>query len=84
MGPIYGFNGVRPFCEDRLQPTGDTMRMTLLLRRCLPAVVLGLAALHAGAQSYPSKPVTMIVPYPPGGPSDFVARKLQKIGRAHV
>ena len=53
------------------------MRMTLLLRRCLPALVLGLAALHAGAQSYPSKPVTMIVPYPPGGPSDFVARKLQ-------
>src|SRR3954462_16003538 len=28
----------------------------------------------AGAQNYPSRPVTMIVPYPAGGPSDVVAR----------
>jgi tripartite-type tricarboxylate transporter receptor subunit TctC len=29
------------------------------------------------AQSFPSKPTTLIVPYPAGGPSDFIARKLQ-------
>ena len=53
------------------------MRMTSFLRRFLPALLLGLAALQSAAQTYPSKPVTMIVPYPAGGPSDFVARKLQ-------
>ena len=31
----------------------------------------------AWAQSWPSKPISLIVPYPAGGPSDFFARKLQ-------
>src|SRR5690242_14312479 len=40
-------------------------------------LVLGaLAALTAiaQAQNYPTRPITMIVPYPAGGPSDVVAR----------
>ena len=38
--------------------------------------LLALAApgLPALADDYPSRPITMIVPYPPGGPSDVVAR----------
>ena len=42
---------------------------------------LAAAALVAGAalaQSYPTKPVTVIVPWPPGGPSDIAARPLAK------
>jgi len=31
----------------------------------------------AWAQNYPAKPITLIVPYPAGGPSDFFARKVQ-------
>jgi tripartite-type tricarboxylate transporter receptor subunit TctC len=35
---------------------------------------LAIASLPAGAQNYPTHPITMIVPYPAGGPSDVVAR----------
>jgi tripartite-type tricarboxylate transporter receptor subunit TctC len=47
------------------------------------AMVLALAGFTAAAQNYPAKPVRMIVPYPPGGPTDFVGRALgQKISEA--
>ena len=38
------------------------------------AVLIGIAV--ANAQSYPSRQVTIIVPYPAGGPTDLVARQL--------
>ena len=48
----------------------------------LIALVVGLAA-PAQAQSYPNRPVRIIVPYPPGGSVDAVARivgqKMQEI-----
>jgi tripartite-type tricarboxylate transporter receptor subunit TctC len=42
------------------------------------AVVIALlaAAIPAHAQSYPTRPVTIIVPYPAGGPTDQVARQI--------
>jgi tripartite-type tricarboxylate transporter receptor subunit TctC len=43
--------------------------------RLLIAAVLTLSAAAAGAQgSWPDKPITMIVPFPPGGVADTVAR----------
>jgi tripartite-type tricarboxylate transporter receptor subunit TctC len=39
--------------------------------------VLGLTASTA-AQDYPSRPITMIVPFAAGGPTDAVARSLPK------
>ncbi|MBS7780367.1 tripartite tricarboxylate transporter substrate binding protein [Acidovorax sp. CCYZU-2555] len=42
------------------------------------AFLLALALPYAAAQDYPSKPVKLIVPFPPGGSVDLVARLIGK------
>jgi tripartite-type tricarboxylate transporter receptor subunit TctC len=42
------------------------------------AAVLALAAAVSSGQSYPSKPIRVIVPFPPGGAVDFYARVMQE------
>jgi tripartite-type tricarboxylate transporter receptor subunit TctC len=44
------------------------------MKALLALVTLSLAAPGAAAQGYPSKPVTMIVPFAAGGPADTIAR----------
>ena len=73
--------------------------MTLRSIRFYPVLLaaLGSAMFCAGsqAQSYPAKPIRMIIPTAPGGPSDMNGRGIAQalsetygqpveIGRAHV
>jgi tripartite-type tricarboxylate transporter receptor subunit TctC len=48
--------------------------MTRLSKMLLAAVCLALSAGVASADTYPSRPVKVIVPYAPGGATDIVAR----------
>ncbi len=50
--------------------------MQSLLFRIFAGLALAAFSCGAMAQPYPSKPVKLIVPYGPGGPSDIVARVL--------
>src|SRR3954468_14544791 len=43
------------------------------------AILWALAGIGAaGAQNYPTKPVRLILPFPPGGPSDILGRALSQ------
>jgi len=53
------------------------------VRRKLLVVVLAACAFHAGAASYPTRPIRLIVPFPPGGSSDVISRTLaQRLGES--
>jgi tripartite-type tricarboxylate transporter receptor subunit TctC len=47
------------------------------MRKLIATLVLGLAATAAFAQAWPSHTVTMLVPFPPGGSTDMIARTVQ-------
>ena len=49
--------------------------MRLMLRSGL-ALLLVLLASVAAAQAYPTRPVRLIIPFPPGGSNDIVGRMI--------
>jgi tripartite-type tricarboxylate transporter receptor subunit TctC len=63
-----------------------TMRRT---RRALAVLALGLVGLVsacgvAAAQAWPSNPIRIIVPFPPGGTTDQIARRVQPLLQADL
>ena len=51
------------------------MKINHLVSACAFAAAQ-LAAVDALAQAYPTRPIRWIVTYPPGGPTDVVARSI--------
>jgi tripartite-type tricarboxylate transporter receptor subunit TctC len=51
-----------------------TMCLRIATRITVPLLLLGAAAGFSHAQTYPSKPIRMIVPGPAGGGTDIIAR----------
>ena len=64
------------------------MRRLLLLAVVLTACALGVGGAHAQSYRYPSRPITIIAPFPEGGSTDTVARimaeRLQPIGSSRA
>src|SRR3712207_5895415 len=58
----------RCFREDQM------VERRFVLRALAAAAVIGLYGTQATAQDYPTKPVKLVIPYPPGGPTDLVGR----------
>jgi len=51
----------------------------MLNRRTLLATTLALPFATARASDWPAKPITLIVPFPPGGPTDVLGRTAGKL-----
>src|SRR5437879_8961723 len=61
-----------------MSPNTEGAAMTLPRRRVLDLAAGGRALLAvsriASAQAYPSRAITLVVPFPPGGPTDLLGR----------
>src|SRR5437763_6018831 len=50
----------------------------------LSALLFALVPAPSGAQSYPSKPIKLVVPFGPGGPTDVAARVVSQVVQSRL
>src|SRR5262249_2344164 len=88
--PGYGPAAFRRYClgYDAAEQEGIIMPNNIS-RRQFMRLAAGVAALPfvsrvASGQAYPTRPVMMIVPYPPGGTADVIGRLLSERMRASL
>jgi tripartite-type tricarboxylate transporter receptor subunit TctC len=58
--------------------------MTLLRIAALALAACAIAPASAQSQGYPNRPITLIIPWPAGGPTDTHLRKLSEIASRHL
>lgn len=61
-----------------------SLSISKALRQCATVITGFVLAASASAQTYPSKPVTLLVPYPAGGLSDVIARTVNNSLSKHL
>ena len=63
---------------------GTNLRRRQLLHLAAGALATPVVVRVAQAQTWPNRPITLVVPYPPGGPTDTIGRLLAERMRASV
>ena len=60
------------------------MTARMRIRTALASLAMLAAAFAASAQEFPVKPITLIVPWPAGGPTDVGVRAMAEIAAKHL
>src|SRR5438309_8015611 len=69
-----------PACSRSFRRVGDNPPSSMMSKFLVTAIVALLLAISgAHAQQYPVKPVRVLIPFPPAGPTDIIGRMVADI-----